>query len=636
MLDLAWLILVFPALGALINLFVGDRLKERGIHFVASGAVVLSFVVSLGLFFGLSGLDEHLRTATVHLWDWITIGSFRAPAALLIDPLSVTMALIVTGVGALIHIYAGGYMHGEQNYQRFFVYLNFFILAMLVLILSNNFVGMFVGWEGVGLASYLLIGFYFDRHDESYGHYADAGKKAFLVNRIGDFGMMLAVFLIWTGVGSVVFEEVSQGSGALATGTATAICLLLLLAATGKSAQLPLFVWLPDAMAGPTPVSALIHAATMVTAGIYMVARTHFLWDLAPLAGSLAAWVGGVTALLAASIALTQVDLKKILAYSTISQLGYMMLGVGVGAYAFAIFHLVTHAFFKALLFLAAGNVMHGLPDGELDIRKMGNLRAKMPSTYRLFVIGALALAGVPPLSGFLSKDGILLHVANHNILLYLVGLFTALLTAFYSFRAVFLTFCGEARDQHIHEHAHESPAVMTRPLWVLAVLAVVGGALNLPVLLTMEHYLEAAVGKPAFHPSLPMELVLLAVSAIVALAGVGLAYGRYLKSSNSSVGRLSAGITGLVRPLEPIARNKWYVDEIYAAWIVGPLLGLSNWFTHVVDQGVVDGAVNLVGQANLSLGGALRKVHNGLVPTYALSLFCGVVALLLWFVIGA
>ena len=635
MLELAWLILVFPALGALANLFVGDKLGERGIHLVASSAVVLSFVVSLGLFFGLSGLDEHHRTATVHLWNWITVGSFHAPAALLIDPLSVTMALVVTGVGALIHIYAGGYMHGEQNFQRFFVYLNFFILAMLVLILSNNFVGMFVGWEGVGLASYLLIGFYFNRHDESYGHYADAGKKAFLVNRIGDFGMMLAVFLIWTGVGSVVFEEVHHGAGALTTGAATAICLLLLLAATGKSAQLPLFVWLPDAMAGPTPVSALIHAATMVTAGIYMVARTHFLWELAPMAGSLAAWVGGLTALLAASIALTQVDLKKILAYSTISQLGYMMLGVGVGAYAFAIFHLVTHAFFKALLFLAAGNVMHGLPGGELDIRKMGNLRAKMPTTYLLFVIGALALAGFPPLSGFFSKDGILLHVANHNILLYLVGLFTALLTAFYSFRAVFMAFCGEARDQHVHEHAHESPAVMTRPLWVLAILAVIGGALNLPVLLTMEHYLEAAVGKPAFHPSVPMELVLLAVSAVVALAGVGLAYGRYLMSSDSGVGRLSAGITGLVRPLEPIARNKWYVDEIYAAWIVGPLLGLSNWFSQVVDQGVVDGAVNLVGQANLSLGGALRKVHNGLVPTYALSLFCGVVALLLWFVIG-
>ena len=635
MLEIAWLIFVFPALGALVNLFVGDRLGERGIHIVASGAVVLSFFVSIGLFFGLSGLDPHHRVATVHLWDWITIGSFSAPAALLIDPLSVTMALVVTGVGALIHVYAGGYMHGEQNFQRFFVYLNFFILAMLVLILSNNFVGMFVGWEGVGLASYLLIGFYFDRHDESYGHYADAGKKAFLVNRIGDFGMMLAVFLIWTGVGSVVFKEVFAGAGALATGTATAICLLLLLAATGKSAQLPLFVWLPDAMAGPTPVSALIHAATMVTAGIYMVARTHVLWEMAPAAGGLAAWVGVLTALMAATIALTQVDLKKILAYSTVSQLGFMMLGVGVGAYAFAIFHLVTHAFFKALLFLAAGNVMHGLPDGELDIRKMGNLRAKMPTTYALFLIGASALAGFPLLSGFFSKDGILLHAANDNILLYLIGLFTALLTAFYSFRAVFMAFWGEARDQRIHEHAHESPAVMTRPLWVLAFLAVVGGLLNLPFLLTMEHYLEASVGVPSFHPSVPMELVLLAVSALVALAGIGLAYGRYVQGADTGVGRLSAGITRLARPLEPIAAKKWLVDELYAALIVGPLLALSSWFSRVVDQGVVDGAVNLVGQANLAVGGALRKVHNGLVPTYALSLFCGVVALLLWFVIG-
>lgn len=635
MLEIAWLIFVFPALGALVNLFVGDRLGERGIHIVASGAVVLSFFLSIGLFFGLSGLDPHHRVATVHLWDWITIGSFSAPAALLIDPLSVTMALVVTGVGALIHVYAGGYMHGEQNFQRFFVYLNFFILAMLVLILSNNFVGMFVGWEGVGLASYLLIGFYFDRHDESYGHYADAGKKAFLVNRIGDFGMMLAVFLIWTGVGSVVFEEVFAGAGALATGTATAICLLLLLAATGKSAQLPLFVWLPDAMAGPTPVSALIHAATMVTAGIYMVARTHVLWEMAPAAGGLAAWVGVLTALMAATIALTQVDLKKILAYSTVSQLGFMMLGVGVGAYAFAIFHLVTHAFFKALLFLAAGNVMHGLPDGELDIRKMGNLRAKMPTTYALFLIGASALAGFPLLSGFFSKDGILLHAANDNILLYLIGLFTALLTAFYSFRAVFMAFWGEARDQRIHEHAHESPAVMTRPLWVLAFLAVVGGLLNLPFLLTMEHYLEASVGVPSFHPSVPMELVLLAVSALVALAGIGLAYGRYVQGADTGVGRLSAGITRLARPLEPIAAKKWLVDELYAALIVGPLLALSSWFSRVVDQGVVDGAVNLVGQANLAVGGALRKVHNGLVPTYALSLFCGVVALLLWFVIG-
>ncbi len=639
--DFAWLVFVFPALGALINLFAGARLGERGIHAVASGAVVLSFLVSAGMFFGLSGLDEHHRSVTVHLWDWITVGSFRAPAAILIDPLSVTMALVVTGVGALIHIYAGGYMHGEQNFQRFFVYLNFFILAMLVLVLSDNFVGMFVGWEGVGLASYLLIGFYFDRYDDSYGHYADAGKKAFLVNRIGDFGLMVAVFLIWTGVGSVVFEEVFAGAGALSTGAALAVCLLLLLAATGKSAQLPLFVWLPDAMAGPTPVSALIHAATMVTAGIYMIARTHVLWGLAPLAGDAAAWVGALTALLAASIALTQVDLKKILAYSTISQLGFMMLGVGVGAYAFAIFHLVTHAFFKALLFLAAGNVMHGLPGGELDIRKMGNLRAKMPTTHKLFLIGAAALAGLPLLSGFFSKDGILLHASNHNILLYLIGLFTALLTAFYSFRAVFMAFWGEARDEHIHEHAHESPAMMTAPLWVLAVLAVVGGALNLPFLLTMEHYLEAAVGKPAFHAAVSLEIVLLAVSAVIAVAGAVLAYGRYLQGAKDADGAprgagWAAGITGVFRPLEQAAANKWYVDEVYAALIVNPLLGLAGWFDRVVDEGVVDGAVSLVGQVSLAMGGALRRVHNGLVPTYALSLFVGVAALLLFLVFGS
>lgn len=639
--DLAWLIFLFPALGVLVNLVLGDRLGERGASVVASGAVIFSFFVSVALFFGLMGMDEHNRSVTVHLWDWITIGSFYAPAAMLIDPLSVTMALVVTGVGALIHLYAGSYMHGERNYTRFFVYLNFFILAMLVLILSNNFVAMFVGWEGVGLASYLLIGFYFDRQDEAYGHYADAGKKAFLVNRIGDFGMMLAVFLLWTTVGSVVFVDVFAGAGALTTGAATAVCLLLLLAATGKSAQLPLFVWLPDAMAGPTPVSALIHAATMVTAGIYMIARTYVLWELAPIAGNLAAWVGGLTALLAASIALTQVDLKKILAYSTISQLGFMMLGVGVGAYAFAIFHLVTHAFFKALLFLAAGNVMHGLPDGELDIRKMGNLRAKMPATYLLFLIGASALAGLPLLSGFFSKDGILLHVANHNILLYLIGLFTALLTAFYSFRALFLAFWGEARDQHIHDHAHESPAMMTAPLWILAALALVGGLLNLPFLLTLEHYLEASVGIPSFHPAVNLEIVLLVVSAFVAVGGAGLAYGRYVLGQNDAAGlprgaRWANGITGLLRPLEAAARNKWFVDEIYAAWIVSPLLALARWSDRVVDQGIVDGAVNLIGQAALNMGGSLRKVQNGLVPTYALSLFVGVVALLLFFVMGS
>jgi NADH-quinone oxidoreductase subunit L len=623
----AWLIWILPFAAALIVPAVGKASK------ISTGYVAVGFALMSALSAALL-LPGAIEAHEVH--DQVSwIGSIGLNAGVLADPLAVIMSNVVAWISFLIMVYSTGYMKGDRDIVRFWFWMMFFIGSMQLIVLSDNLLQVFFGWEGVGLASYLLIGFYFDRHDDSYGHYADAGKKAFLVNRIGDFGMMLAIFLLWTGVGSVVFEEIFAGAGALTTGAATAICLLLLLAATGKSAQLPLFVWLPDAMAGPTPVSALIHAATMVTAGIYMIARTHVLWELAPAAGSLAAWVGGLTALLAASIALTQVDLKKILAYSTISQLGFMMLGVGVGAYAFAIFHLVTHAFFKALLFLAAGNVMHGLPDGELDIRKMGNLRAKMPTTFLLFAIGASALAGLPLLSGFFSKDGILLHVANHNILLYLIGLFTALLTAFYSFRAFFMAFLGEARDQHIHEHAHESPAMMTRPLWVLAALAVVGGVLNLPSLLTMEHYLEPAVGAPAFHPSFPFEMVLLIVSALVAVAGAGLAYGRYVKGSATGAGRFAAGITRVFSPLEPIARNKWYVDELYATFIVSPLLNLANWFSEVVDHGVVDGAVNLVGQANLAMGGALRKVHNGLVPTYALSLFCGVVALLLWLVIG-
>ncbi|MBI3960701.1 MAG: NADH-quinone oxidoreductase subunit L, partial [Chloroflexi bacterium] len=421
MLDFAWLIFAFPAVGALINLFFGARLSKNAIGWIASGAVVGAFAVAVGLLFGLLGLDAEHRTATIHLWDWIDVGGFHAPAAMLIDSLSVTMALVVTGVGALIHLYATGYMHDEERFQRFFVYLNFFVFAMLILILSDNFLGMFVGWEGVGLASYLLIGFYFDKEDSTYGSYADAGKKAFIVNRIGDFGMMLAMMALWTSLGTITFEGVFEHAGELGAGVTTAVCLLLLLAATGKSAQLPLFVWLPDAMAGPTPVSALIHAATMVTAGVYMIARTHVLFALAPGVMATTAWVGGLTALLGASIALAQTDLKKILAYSTISQLGYMILGVGVGAYAFAIFHLVTHAFFKALLFLSAGNVMHGL-HGELDINKMGNLRAKMPTTYRLFAIGALALAGFPLTSGFFSKDAILLTVFDSNLLLYVLG----------------------------------------------------------------------------------------------------------------------------------------------------------------------------------------------------------------------
>lgn len=628
MLDYAWLIFAFPAAGALINLFFGPRLSKNAIGWIASGAVIGAFAVAVGLLFSLLGMDPHHREATVHLWDWIDIGNFHAPAAMLIDSLSVTMALVVTGVGALIHLYATGYMHDEERFQRFFVYLNFFVFAMLILILSDNFLGMFVGWEGVGLASYLLIGFYFDKEDSTYGSYADAGKKAFIVNRIGDFGMMLAMMALWTSLGTLTFEGVFEHAGELSAGVAGTVCFLLLLAATGKSAQLPLFVWLPDAMAGPTPVSALIHAATMVTAGVYMIARTHVLFDLAPNVMTTTAWVGVLTALLGASIALVQTDLKKILAYSTISQLGYMILGVGVGAYAFAIFHLVTHAFFKALLFLSAGNVMHGLPGGELNINKMGNLREKMPTTYKLFAIGALALAGFPLTSGFFSKDAILLSTFDSNILLYVLGLFTALLTAFYSFRAVFVAFWGKQRDKHVYDHAHESHGMMTSTLWVLAGLALVGGLLNLPFVLTLEHWLEEAVGPATFHPSVGLEIGLLLVSALVSVAGIGLAYGRYVQDAS-----WAKSITNVFKPLESLAQHKWYIDEFYMTTIVEPLRALAAFFAGIIDQRAIDGSVNLLGTAHLAAGNLLRRVHNGLVPTYALSLFVGVVAVLLYFV---
>lgn len=628
MIDFAWLLLAFPAGGLLINMLFGRWLNKSAIGWIGSGAVMASFAIAAGLWGVLLSLPGEERSLTLHLWDWITIGAFQVSAALLIDPLSVIMTLVVTGVGSLIHIYAIGYMHDDERFQRFFVYLNFFIFAMLILVLSNNFVGMFVGWEGVGLASYLLIGFWFDRRDDLYGYYADAGKKAFLVNRIGDVGMLLAMFLIWSSLGSLVFQETfAAAHHGLATGTATVICLLLLLAAAGKSAQLPLYIWLPDAMAGPTPVSALIHAATMVTAGIYMMARTHVLWEFAPMAADAAAWIGVLTAFLAATIALVQTDLKKVLAYSTISQLGYMILGAGVGAYGMAVFHLVTHAFFKALLFLAAGSVQHATH--ELDMRKLGGLKAKMPATYLTFAIGALALSGFPLLAGFFSKDGILTAAFEHNVLLYLVGIITALLTAFYSFRAFFMTFAGTPRDAHIHNHAHESEPIMLMPLWVLAVLAVLGGVLNLPKLITLERFLEPAIGH-IHEPSLVVELALLSVSSLVALVGIYFAYARYVRQEH-----WTDGIVKSFHGLQSAAEHKWYVDELYMAVIVNPIRALSGWFAESCDKVAIDGVVNGIGTLALWAGQKARLLNTGLVPNYALSIFVGVVAVLAYFVLS-
>jgi len=629
MLNLAWLLFAFPAAGVLINLLIGHRLSRKIIGGIASGMVILSFLVALGLWSALLGLHEEERVVTIHLWDWITIGSFQANAALLIDPLSVTMSLIVTGVGALIHLYSMSYMEHDERFQRFFIYLNFFIFAMLILVLSDNFVGMFVGWEGVGLASFLLIGFWFDQRDDSYGWYADAGKKAFLVNRIGDFGMILAMVAIWSSLGTVTFLNVfASAEGGLAVGTANLICLLLLIGAAGKSAQIPLYIWLPNAMAGPTPVSALIHAATMVTAGIYMISRTHVIWHIAENASLIAAWIGGLTALLAATIALVQVDLKKILAYSTISQLGYMMLAVGVGAYGAAIFHLVTHAFFKALLFLAAGSVMHAT-NGELDIRKMGGLRDKMPTTFRTFMIGSAALAGLPLLSGFFSKDAILVATLAHHPILYVVGLFTALLTAFYSARSLFVPFFGKPRDKHLYDHAHESPALMTIPLWILAILSILGGLLNLPLVLTLEHWLVPAIGEHV-PPAAWIELTGIILSIVIAIFGVLIAYARYVANEN-----WATRLTEPFKVFAPYAENKWYVDEFYNMAIITPILAVSTWFANTMDRLGIDAIVNGAGTLSMRAGEYSRRLQNGAVPTYALSILIGVVVLVVYFVIN-
>ncbi len=625
MLDSVWLLFAFPALGALTILFLGPRLSQRVVGWIASAAVLAAFGVAVALFFGINALPAEEQSVTITWWQWMTIANFHIPAAVLIDPLSVLMALVVTGVGSLIHIYSIGYMEHEPRYQRFFFYLNFFILAMLILVMSNNFVGMFVGWEGVGLASYLLIGFWFDKRDDMYGWYADCGKKAFIVNRIGDFGMLLAMFMIWSSLGTLVFTEVTAGAHSLAVGTATVICLLLLLGAAGKSAQIPLYIWLPDAMAGPTPVSALIHAATMVTAGVYMIVRTNALWHVAVPASLVAAWIGALTALLAATIALRQNDLKKILAYSTVSQLGYMVMAAGLGAYGAAMFHLTTHAFFKALLFLGAGSVMHAT-GGILDITRLGGLRTKMRATYWTFLIGTAALAGIIPLSGFFSKDAILVAALDKNVAIYVVGAVTALLTAFYSFRALFVTFHGEPRDEHIYEHVHESPRIMTTPLWILAFFAVVAGVINLPFVLSLEHWLEPAIGAHE-APSVTVELLGIMLSIIISFFGLLMAWAYYI--------RHEAWPANLAKPfgfLNNLIDHKWYVDELYGAVIVRPLTAVSGWFARVFDPKVIDGVVNGVGDVTVDAGEAVRKLQNGAIPTYAFSIFLGVVVVLIYF----
>jgi NADH-quinone oxidoreductase subunit L len=616
---LVWLIPLFPLVGTLINAVFGRFIGHKA-HWIAVPAVLASFVTSCLVF----GRVWHGETWTGDLFPWVVAGSFKAPVTAQVDQLTAVMLLAVTGVGFLIHLYSAGYMHDDDGYARFFTYMNLFVFSMVMLVLAGNFLLFYVFWEAVGLCSYLLIGFWYEKKSAS-----DAGKKAFIVNRVGDFGFGLGVMLIWVTFGTLQFGEVfAKADASVSTNTYLAIALLLFMGACGKSAQLPLFTWLPDAMEGPTPVSALIHAATMVTAGVYMVARCHKLFEMAPLSLEIVAWVGGLTALFAASIGLVQTDIKRVLAYSTISQLGYLLVGVGVGAYAAGVFHLVTHAFFKALLFLGAGSVIHGL-SGEQDLRKMGGLAPRMMTTTVTFLVGAFGLAGIPPLAGFFSKDEILGAVFHgHRYLLWAMLLLGAFMTAFYTFRLVFLAFFGGPRmPKEVAHHIHESPAVMTIPLIVLAVLTVVAGlAVGIPSSqgTAFAHFLAPVLPLEESEHSAGVAFSLLVLSALVAIAGVALAWMVY--------GRIPvrAASIGVARnPLHKILIDKYYVDEIYDALFVKPIYQLSLWLARVFDPRVIDGLVNGVATTVASWSRGLRRVQTGFVMNYALGVLLGAVAVI-------
>jgi NADH-quinone oxidoreductase subunit L len=656
MVSLVWLIPALPLAGFLILLLVGPRMGEPAAGWFATAIVAAAFVVAVIVFIGLHGQPDH--TYTLKLFDWIPAGSFNVDVGFLLDPLSGAMMLFITGVGALIHCYSIGYMHGDSRYSKFFLYLNLFVFAMLMLVLGDNLLLTFLGWEGVGVCSYFLIAFWFEKPAN-----ASAGKKAFITNRVGDWGFMIGIFLTWLTFGSISYTHFLPMSSTAATTTATFISLMLFVGAVGKSAQLPLYLWLPDAMAGPTPVSALIHAATMVTAGVYLMVRINpMLHASSPWLSTFIAWVGVLTALFAATVAMAQSDIKKVLAYSTVSQLGYMFLAIGSGGYWAAIFHMITHAFFKALLFLGAGSVIHGMND-EQDMRKMGALRKLMPITAGCFIVGWLAISGVIPFSGFWSKDEILTYALHKSLALYLVGLFTALLTAWYMSREVYMVFFGKAKweekrpvpaadadadvavdtpteqagtdaatpaaasgDDHGHEgvHPHESPWTMTFPLIVLAILATIAGFLNLPFS-GSEHWLEdwlaPVTGRygAVLSYSNAQIIGLLAISTVVAFTGIGLAYLVFIKH------RVPA------EKVEPeLFQKAWYYDIGVSAFMGGPgrrFFDALSWF----DRTIVDGAVNGIGGLARDSGGTVRRIQNGYVRTYALAMTIGTVVLVIY-----
>jgi NADH-quinone oxidoreductase subunit L len=612
-------ILIAPLFGFLSVLLLGRSMSEKQVGVVGTGVVVVSFVLSVICFVLL--LSHSSREVTVNLFSWISVGTLHVPAALLVDPLSITMCLFVTGISALIHLYSTGYMHGERDYRKFFLYLNLFVFAMLLLVLANNLVLTFVGWEGVGLCSYWLVSYYFDRDSA-----ASAGKKAFIYNRVGDVGMLVAMFLLFSRLHTLTYHTIFERAGTLTPTIATLVVLALLLAATGKSAQIPLFNWLPDAMEGPTPVSALIHAATMVTAGVYLLVRMSPVLALSHSGRLTIAIIGGVTALVAATIATSQKDIKKVLAFSTVSQIGYMVLAVGVGAYSAAIFLMISHAFFKALLFLGSGSVIHSL-NGEQDMRKMGGLQKYLPLTFPAFLIGWLTISGIPPFAGFWSKGDVLTNVFEQNKALWVLGVLTAILTGYYMCRLFVLTFLGTERfreDTEGHD-PHESPWVMTTPLIVLAVLSIVGGVLDLP---WVHHDSLAGFLTPTFgyvaagaHADTAAQYGLALVDVAAAVLGLLAAYSIWRNISESS------------RYESSFLEHVWHWDDFYDATIGRPLTNLSQFEEDVIEPKVIDGAVTGLAVSVRRSGDGLRKVQSGFVRHYALATVLGLAVVIVFLV---
>ncbi len=632
------LVLLFPLVGAFINGFFGKNLSKSMVGTLATSAIGLSFFFVL-IFF------NHIHIATrVELFTLINFGDYRIDVSFLIDQLSIWMAMIITGIGTLIHLFSMGYMAKDEGYYKFFTYLNLFIFAMLLLVFGSNYFVLFFGWEGVGICSFLLIGFHYSDTEKGMAN-SLAARKAFVMNRIGDAGLIFAAFMLLNTFHTLEFDSIAkilQGGGISGISVNSvliiAITLCLFLAATGKSAQIPLFTWLPDAMAGPTPVSALIHAATMVTAGIYMVARSNFLFELAPFTKEIVLYIGIATSLVAAFMALRQNDIKKVLAYSTVSQLGLMVVALGLGAYTVAIFHVTTHAFFKALLFLGSGSVIHGMSE-EQDIRKMGGLKKIMPITHATFLIGTLAIAGFPLLSGFYSKDEIIGHLYMENPLLYGVIMFSVLLTAIYMFRLYFLTFHGSFRGtEHQRVHAHESPLSMTFPLMVLAILSVFGGLLNLPGLFMksgahwLNHYLMGANGLGRIHheeASVNITLLLMTMAIAVCFGALVWAYLNYAKKG--ALAKNDEDLTGW----ELLSNKKLYWDEIYNEVFVKPMQHIGNFFNGIFEKRILIAGIFGLGSLTLKTGEQVKKLQNGLVSSYLFWMVIGLIMLFVFYLLN-